>query len=332
MYLFWFQDDSVLSDSTLSGNTFYMTAKFYNGVDGSIVDFTNSRLLNTTEVSEFADLYYKVVINKNNYTYKIYNYDGEQNERIGHGLSNSINFYEKGGEIAPPPTPTPTTPGPTPSAPAPTSTPPAATPAASPEGPIYYYFKLKSCMEDPNSPTNVYWTRLSFLNTSMTYGNLFKSAGGVYYTIVDHSLTDQGGVIDGSKSISPDPQVCSEVLNYWQPQAPDRTISISYFAPSTYKSQDNVKTDGCGKNAFSLLTSGYTYVQGWIQESTITYNQGYQLYSSIVSSNMTNATGPTGGKYCGITVNINSTPDSIIRYVAYVSSTGYISEWSACPS
>ena len=129
MYLFWFQDDSVLSDSTLSGNTFYMTAKFYNGTDGSIIDFTNSRLTNITEVSEFSDLYYKVVINKNNYTYKIYKYDGEQNERIGHGLSNSINFYEKGGEI--PPTPTPTPPAPSPTPPAPSPTPPAATPAAS---------------------------------------------------------------------------------------------------------------------------------------------------------------------------------------------------------
>jgi hypothetical protein len=307
-----------------------MTAKFDTGSDGSIIDFTNSRLINTTEVSEYADLYYKVVINKTNYTYRIYQYDGEQNDRIGNGLSNSINFYQKGGEIGLTPTPTPPAPSPSPSAPLPT--PPAATPEASPEGPIYFYFKLKSCMEDPNSPTNVYWTYRSFLSTSMVYGNLFKSAGGVYYTIVDHSLTDQGGTIDGSKSISPDPQVCSQVPNYWQPQAPDRTISISYFAPSTYKSQNDVKTEACGKNAFSLLTSGYTYVQGWIQESTITYNMGYQLYSNIISSDMTNATGPTGGKYCGITVNINNTPDSIIRYVAYVNSTGYISDWSACPS
>jgi hypothetical protein len=130
MYLFWFQDDSVLSDSTLSGNTFYMTAKFYNGVDGSIIDFTNTRLGNTTEVSEYSDLYYKVVINKTNYTYKIYQYNGTQNNRIGHGLSNSINFYEKGGEIPLTPTPTPPVPSPSPSAPLPT--PPAATPASSP--------------------------------------------------------------------------------------------------------------------------------------------------------------------------------------------------------
>lgn len=129
MYLFWFQDDSVLSDSTLSGDTFYMTAKFYNGTDGSIIDFTNTKLGNTTEVLEPRDLYYKVVINKTNYTYRIYQYDGEQNDRIGNGLSNSINFYQKGGEIGLTPTPTPPAPSPSPSAPLPT--PPAATPAAS---------------------------------------------------------------------------------------------------------------------------------------------------------------------------------------------------------
>jgi hypothetical protein len=135
MYLFWFQDDSVLSDSTLSGDTFYMTAKFYNGSDGSIIDFTNTRLGNTTEVSEYSDLYYKVVINKTNYTYKIYQYNGTQNNRIGHGLSNSINFYEKGGEI--PLTPTPTPPAPSPSAPLPT---PPATPAVSPSPSIIPLF------------------------------------------------------------------------------------------------------------------------------------------------------------------------------------------------
>lgn len=131
MYLFWFQDDSVLSDSTLSGDTFYMTAKFYNGTDGSIIDFTNTKLGNTTEVLEPRDLYYKVVINKTNYTYRIYQYDGEQNNRIGNGLTNSINFYEKGGEIPVSPTPTPTLTPPAPSPSAPLPTPPAATPAAS---------------------------------------------------------------------------------------------------------------------------------------------------------------------------------------------------------
>lgn len=144
MYLFWFQDDTVLSDSTLSGNTFFMTAKFLNASDGSIIDFTNSRLLTTDVISESADLYYKVVINKNGYTYKVFNYDGSQNQRVGNGLSNSINFYEKGGESTLAPTP----PAPTPAAsPAPT---PAASPAPTPEASPSYGLTFTATVDRPS--------------------------------------------------------------------------------------------------------------------------------------------------------------------------------------
>jgi hypothetical protein len=177
MYLFWFQDETVLSDSILRGNTFFMTAKFYNGVDGSIIDFTNSRLGNTTEVLEPRDLYYKVVINKTNYTYKIYQYDGEQNNRIGHGLSNSINFYEKGGEIGLTPTPTP--PAPSPSAPLPT---PPATPAVSPSpsapnnsGEPTYTVSVNSTSINETTPNNeliVTVTTTNVLNNTTLYWGL----------------------------------------------------------------------------------------------------------------------------------------------------------------
>jgi hypothetical protein len=161
MYLFWFQDDTVLSDSTLSGDTFYMTAKFLNANDGSIIDFTNSKLTTTTEIIESADLYYKVVINKSNYTYKVFNYNGTQNERVGNGLSNSINFYEKGGENINAPAPS-RTPAPTPSrTPAPTQTPvptPSRTPAASPGGgrppaQLYTYYLAGEVLQSQSSTT-----------------------------------------------------------------------------------------------------------------------------------------------------------------------------------
>jgi hypothetical protein len=96
MYLFWFQDDSVLKENTLSGDTFYMTAKFYSAKDGSIVDFVKSNL--NTEVNESDDMYYKMVINKSGYTYQIFQYDSEgTGNRIGTNTStfNPIIFYEK---------------------------------------------------------------------------------------------------------------------------------------------------------------------------------------------------------------------------------------------
>jgi hypothetical protein len=94
MYLFWFVDDSVLNDTTLTGDTFYMTAKFYNSKDGSIYDFVKTDL-NNNEVNEENDMYYKVVIDKNDFSYQIFRYyDGIQGDRIGES-GDPIKFYEK---------------------------------------------------------------------------------------------------------------------------------------------------------------------------------------------------------------------------------------------
>jgi hypothetical protein len=150
MYLFWFQDDTVLSDSTLSGNTFYMTAKFLNATDGSVLDFTTRGLSAGQQLVEYRDMYYKIVINKTNYTYKVYDYDGgttTESNLVGKGINNAIKFYEKGGTIATTPaatlspTPAPTlspTPAPTLSpTPQPTSGPPALTFSATTDSSTY---------------------------------------------------------------------------------------------------------------------------------------------------------------------------------------------------
>ena len=92
MYLFWFQDDTVLNDTTLSGNTFYMTAKFYNAKNGTTLDFTNSSFGVNHQINEETDMYYKVVIDKTDYSYQIYHMD---NNRRGNGYGNAIKFYEK---------------------------------------------------------------------------------------------------------------------------------------------------------------------------------------------------------------------------------------------
>lgn len=96
MYFYWFQDDTPYDETELTGNTFYMTAKFFNGGDGSILDFTNTCFDTTHEVDETQDMYYKVIIDMNNYSYRIHEYDGTMGDRAG-TRSNPIKFYEKGG-------------------------------------------------------------------------------------------------------------------------------------------------------------------------------------------------------------------------------------------
>jgi hypothetical protein len=131
MYLFWFEEENVFDETNLSGtttgNTFFMTAKFYNAKNGSIVDFTNSGYTQNHEVEEEKDMYYQVDINRTNHTYKIHNYiGGSKGDRVGTVSGTTINavkFYEKGGgtttisqtTLTPTPTQTPTkTPTPTP--------------------------------------------------------------------------------------------------------------------------------------------------------------------------------------------------------------------------
>lgn len=109
MYFFWFQDETAFDETTLTGNTFYMSARFYNSKDGSKLNFTNSPLSGSTNVNEERDSYYKVIIDKigddfsspvkPSYNYAIYEYDGETDttgQRVGMTWS-PIKFYEMRG-------------------------------------------------------------------------------------------------------------------------------------------------------------------------------------------------------------------------------------------
>jgi hypothetical protein len=173
MYFFWFQDESVLTETNLSGtttgNTFFMTAKFYNAKDGTIIDFTNDSYSTGHTITEQNDMYYQVDINKTDYSYQVYFYNGVVKcEEVG--LTNKpIMFFERGGGTAPSnvlyhtcsnvtptptvtstntPTPTPTqiisltsTPTPTPTI-TPTRTPPSTTGTT-----VYYWYALGDCQD-----------------------------------------------------------------------------------------------------------------------------------------------------------------------------------------
>lgn len=94
IYLYWFTDESVLKELNLTGNTFWITAKFYNAKTGTVLDFINKdysrpdwitgrrgtrtnpivfyeKGLPGYQVKETSDLYYKLTINKDNFTYII---------------------------------------------------------------------------------------------------------------------------------------------------------------------------------------------------------------------------------------------------------------------
>jgi hypothetical protein len=82
-------------------NTFFMTAKFFNGKDGSILDFTNSGFTSSYVITEEKDMYYQVDFDHYERTYQIFEYSGgTKGNRVGisnSGLTTTIDFYEKGG-------------------------------------------------------------------------------------------------------------------------------------------------------------------------------------------------------------------------------------------
>ena len=198
MYFFWFQDESVLNETNLSGtttgNTFFVAAKFYNAKDGSIIDFTNRELQYTDEIVEENDMYYQVDIDKVNYSYQIYNFTGVTGNRIGKSCG-PIKFYEKGGVGSILPTPSPTaTPTLTPTqtlSPTPTPTvtsglPPSATPTMTqtPTSTIgggfnYYLTEKYICVANSCS-----WASSGILRTtlSLTVGTYYQdNTLDIYY-------------------------------------------------------------------------------------------------------------------------------------------------------
>lgn len=111
MYLFWFEDESVLDDTfyfgNKIGNTFFMSAKFFNAKTSDIIDFTNSGFTSGHSVNDTSDMYYQVDFNHANRTYRVYPYTGgtaifktgsTMNQRVGWNTGqtfNPIKFYEK---------------------------------------------------------------------------------------------------------------------------------------------------------------------------------------------------------------------------------------------
>jgi len=134
MFLYWFQDDSVFEGTllsgntasdgvTITGNTFYMTAKFYNTIDGTSLGFTNKPLALTDPIDESEDIYHKVVTDISDYSYVVYTGITEDHRAGESNISTPLRFYAVGASsssldpyIDPSPTPTiSTTPSITPS-------------------------------------------------------------------------------------------------------------------------------------------------------------------------------------------------------------------------
>ena len=90
MHLYWFQDETALEGSSISGDTFYMSARYFNAIDGTTTSFLNNEKQVTEEIDEENDVYHRVVIFRTDYSYIIYS--GNTDQRIGEN-NQPIRFF-----------------------------------------------------------------------------------------------------------------------------------------------------------------------------------------------------------------------------------------------
>ena len=269
MYFFWFQDESVLTETNLSGtttgNTFFMTAKFYNAKEGTILDFTNDSYSTGYTITEQNDMYYQVDINKTDYSYQVYFYNGVVKcEEVG--LTNKpIMFFERGGGTAPSnilyhicsnvtPTPTPTnTPTPTvtpANTPTPTGTPtptPTNTPLFSGSG-YYASTSNNACLGSISGISgNFTGDTNTFCDSIYFTGNTFASQStGTYYLVYSGniqqiSITFGSNVVSvtgGGCSACPEPDEWYKIENCFD----SSTGYTDSFASNTFNLNDRVVT------------------------------------------------------------------------------------------
>ena len=88
-FFYWLKESTYLNI-----NTFYMSCKFYNGRDGEVSRFTNvdpSTIPNPTSFDPTNNMYYKLKLDKNNFTYWIEDLSGT---RVGTDINTPIEFWE----------------------------------------------------------------------------------------------------------------------------------------------------------------------------------------------------------------------------------------------
>jgi len=358
MYLFWFQDDSVLEETNLSGvtsntNTFFMTAKFFNKIDGSIIDFTNTPFDSTYQINDVSDMYYQVDIDRTDYSYRIYRFNGtvsQYSNRIGIVTGNTIDgnmgvspvrFYERRTVIninatqTPTPTMTPTisfTPTHTPT---PTPTPASGGSGGSGGGPTYIYYRLRPCEfqgQSGYSSGNYDVWSTGYLSSVYDSGDRVEGSVGYYYVVVGSTTTDPNP--SGQKySVGPTnefgcPTIAPSVPLYTQ-------ITLVRGGTNAWNSTLVASSQLCGhppNYAFNYVggatTGGQIYTKYINYESNgLTPSTTYTVYNT---ENRTPGDEFNGNNYkYGVMIPSSG---GTITHIVEVSSNGTLQNWYDCAS
>ena len=313
-------------------NTFFMTAKFFNGKDGSILDFTNQAFSTSHNVIEEQDMYYQVDFDHYERTYQIYKYSGgTKGDIVGRSssdLTTSVEFYEKGGgvkltKLLVTPTPTPTT----------VSVTPTPTPLP---GDVQYWYHLKRC--DANIVEySVRYNLNTFSIGQIVYGRDTK----YYYTVTGSTATTSSN--PGTTNISIDTTVytrCEDTPYYVPTRSKITLANMPFYSDLT---STDIINKVCNKTIGQITGGTATSVDVWVDDDSYEFGITYTAYSA--------STGDTiyvgGNRYYGVIeggvitsivfINGNNSIDNLYSWYAcnpiedaddcftYVNSTNYSS-------
>ena len=293
-------------------NTFFMTAKFFDGKTGGILDFTNSGFTTGHTVNESSDMYYQVDFDNYERTYQIYKYSGTtKGNRVGisnTGLTNNVEFYEKGGAIKM--TPLPITPTPIGTTPTPTPT-PSATPAT-----IQYWYHLKRC--DTNAVEySIRYNLNTFAIGQIVYGHDTK----YYYSVTGSTSTTNPN--PGSPNIVIDTTTftsCKDTPNYVPTRSKITLADMPFYGQLN---ETDVINYICGKTVQEIEGGTPIVIEGWVNDDPYVYGTTYTLYTGSTG----NAIYVGGGRYYGVLEG------GIFKYVVFLSSDNSennLYSWMSC--
>jgi len=293
-------------------NTFFMTAKFFNGKTGGILDFTNSGFSSSHIVKEERDMYYQVDFDNYERTYQIYKYSGTTpGSRVGVsnvGLTNTVEFYEKGGAVKMTPLPTATTPAGTTPTPTPT---PSPTPAA-----VQYWYHLRRC-----DTGGVEYSIRYNINTFTVGQIVYSKDTKYYYSVTGSTATTNSN--PGASNITIDTSTfvkCEDTPNYVPTRSKITLADMPFYSGYT---PEEIITKVCFKTVSQITDGTPSIIEGWVNDNPYQYGITYTLY--------TGSTGDTikvgGNRYYGV---IES---NIIKSIVFISGdnvTNNLYAWTAC--
>lgn len=234
-----------------------------------------------------------------------------------------------GSTATPAPTATTVVPTPTPTAtagPGPTATP---TPTAT-ETP--YYLQLSRCDSAVNTVTG--WTLNTYTQSQIMVGNIFLSAGGFYYQVINYQTAQPSpaGIIDGTKA-GAQYQTCSDTPGAYVAPPVNPGVSLLIHTGQTFNNSSTpcaMYESTIAQNSTYVYLSGHTIpANGDYAYTTsvcnVTYSGDSNYYASLVSSSRYAFTIGSGGYInnvvqCGViptatpTPTPSPTPTSVVLY------------------